>query len=146
MAAKTLETLDKALRNYERNNGHLPDANSWCDSLLEYDSALSEKSFIHPGAKVMELKGECHFAFNKNLSGVKLSDAASDTVLLFWADGAWNLNGGVELLEPEVNNNLGYMFITLANETTAIYHYKSKGYTIIHSKYNSKPKKLNWEP
>lgn len=139
---KTLEALDNTLRNYERTNGHLPDADRWCDSLLEYDSSLSKESFIHPGAKVLKLKGECHFAFNKNLSGVKLSDAGPEAILLFWADGSWNLNGEAELLEPEIGK-YGYIFITLANGKTATYHYNSKSYTIHNKNYESKD--LNWK-
>lgn len=142
---KNLEVLDKALRNYERTYGRLPEADRWCDILLEYDSTLSKESFLHPGAKVMTLKGQCHFAFNKNLSGLKLSDVASDTTFLFWADGPWNLNGGAELLEPEISK-YGFIFMTLAKGKTVTYSYNRKSYTEHNSKYNPKPKKLNWKP
>ena len=44
-------------------------------------------------------KGICHFAFNKNLSMVDINSVPNDVVMLFEANGDWNLNGDVELLE-----------------------------------------------
>lgn len=78
----------------EDHDGYFPAADRWCDLLLEYNKDLSKDTFKCPTTK----KGICHYAFNKNLDGLRLSDVHEDVVMLYEADGNWNLFGGQELL------------------------------------------------
>jgi hypothetical protein len=126
-----LRILGKELRKYtNNNNGYLPEADKWCEILIEHNKDLTEDNFRHPWNPVygpqpkplihpdfvkvvrrvnpsfklpterkLNLEGEINFAFNKNVSGLPLEEIAPDTVLLFEANGDWNLNGGPELLE-----------------------------------------------
>lgn len=94
----SIRQIGRATFRYAReHDGHLPVADQWCDLLMESDKSLTEDDFKHP----MRLNRACNFAFNKNLSGLNLEDIAGNTVLLFEADGDWNLNGTAELLETE---------------------------------------------
>jgi len=95
-----LRLLGEALVQYAKtDSGHLPSAENWCDSLLEKSTELTRENFKHPKAAYLGFKGECQFAFNKNLSGAKISEIPDDVVLVFEADGDWNLNGTGELLK-----------------------------------------------
>jgi len=104
-----LKLLGDSLIKYAKDNsGCLPDAAHWCDSLMKHNKELTKENFKHPNPKVFQLKGECHFAFNKNLSGMQLGDIPGDVVLLFEADGGWNLNGAAELLRTRYDEH-GYI-------------------------------------
>lgn len=95
-ANESMVQLGKAIIAYAQNHdGHLPDANRWCDLIMEYKKDLKKDSFKHP---LLE-NWECNFAYNKNLSGLKLSEIPNDVVLLFEANGGWNLNGDAELVK-----------------------------------------------
>lgn len=95
-----LKKLGDALIQYaEDNSGYLPSAENWCDSLLKENPKLTRENFKHPQADYLGLRGDCQFAFNKKLSGMKLSDISDDVVLIFEADGDWNLNGTDELFK-----------------------------------------------
>jgi hypothetical protein len=97
-----LRILGDTIRRYAESNGNrLPDAEKWCDQLLEFDRRLSSANFKHPKVKY----GECNIAFNKHLGGQNLNAISGDTVMLFESDGAWNLNGGSELLNAPMDPN-----------------------------------------
>ena len=120
-----LELLGKELVNYAKdNNDCLPAADKWCDALMEYNGNLTKENFKHPQPEIFkdffDFKGQCQFAFNKNLSRVRLSEIPDDVVLLFEADGDWNLNGTSELLRTRYREQ-GYITILFANQTTGIY-------------------------
>ncbi|MHC4638020.1 MAG: hypothetical protein ACYTBP_11980 [Planctomycetota bacterium] len=136
-----LSKLGKAVIQYANNHdGYLPDANEWCDLLIENNPALKREDFMHPFIKGFE----CNFAFNKNLDGLKLEDVPNDVVLLFLADGDWNLSGGPELLTQ--GSGLP-VYILFPNQDICVYSIKRKGYTTYDP--NSKSwafKQLRWEP
>ena len=94
----TLHQLSVAVKHYtDAHDGHLPPADKWCDLLMKH-YGLSEKFFRCPGAKA----GTCGYAFNKNLDGLHLYRDVrkhAEVVLVFDADGGWNLSGGEELLK-----------------------------------------------
>lgn len=107
--APRMKRLGDALIQYAKATGErLPDAKTWCDQLLANHVELKRTDFQHPKPEMVYLKGECHFAFNSNLSGMRLSDVSNDTVLLFEADGAWNLAGTEELLKTRYRER-GYV-------------------------------------
>jgi len=122
-----LELLGKELVKYaDDNNGHLPDADMWCDILMEHNKSLTRENFKHPQPEIFgdifDFKGECQFAFNKNLSGKSLDAVPGDVVLVFEADGDWNLNGTGELLRTRYNEK-GCIYMLFADLTTANYWY-----------------------
>ena len=94
-----LRLLGNTLTEYAKSNsGYLPNAEKWCDLLMEQNGNLTRANFKHPKSERRGLKEECHFAFNRNLSGMRLTDIHDNVVLIFEADGDWNLNGAAELL------------------------------------------------
>jgi hypothetical protein len=42
-------------------------------------------------------EGICNYAFNRNLSGLRLDNIPYNTVLIFESEGNWNLSGTEEL-------------------------------------------------
>ncbi|MBN1186229.1 MAG: hypothetical protein JXB49_28385 [Bacteroidales bacterium] len=87
--------LGEALIQYAKNNNDtLPEANQWCDLLIKNFKNISPETFLGS----FESNGICDFAYNKNVAGLPLADTPGNVVLLFEADGGWNLNGGEELL------------------------------------------------
>jgi len=92
------------------------------------------------------LNGECHFAFNKNLSGLPMTDIPGDVVFLFEADGDWNLNGTHELLKTRYRER-GCIWVLFADQTTANYWYYKKAIRKFDLKgtymYYEKPR---WKP
>lgn len=104
MGVENLRLLGcETIKYSEGNGGRLPPAEEWCDLLLSHNPSLSRDAFRHPRADWLELKGECHFAFNKNLSGLQVADIANNVVLIYEADGDWNLNGGAGLLKTRAS-------------------------------------------
>ena len=95
-----IEDLGRAIGEYEKmHGGYFPEANHWCDELLEGCTWLRRDNFIHPLRK----RDNCSFAFNRALSGLSIRQIDPNTVLLFEAEGSWNLNGGPELLKKRKN-------------------------------------------
>ncbi|MBN2377126.1 MAG: hypothetical protein JXD22_12035 [Sedimentisphaerales bacterium] len=111
-----LQILTRAMQEYcEQNEGTLPDADAWCDQLVE--SAESEEYFSigsflggRRGPSSNSEKRSC-FAFNKNLGGYRLSEIDRPTVLLFETrDFGWNQNGTLASL-PSTTHPGFYPFI-----------------------------------
>ncbi|MHC4575305.1 MAG: hypothetical protein ACYS76_14430 [Planctomycetota bacterium] len=122
-----LELLGKELRKYaEAHGGYLPVADQWCDSLIENNTELTEDHFRHPQPEILagmfDFKGTCQFAFNRNLSGLPVADLPHDVVLIFEADGDWNLNGTGELLKTRYREK-GCIAVLFADQTIGDYWY-----------------------
>jgi len=114
-----LYPLGRAIIRYAKeHNGCLPVAEQWCNLLLEYDKTLSKESFKYPSAEY----GICNYAFNKNLSGLRLDDISHNVVLIFEFEsgGDWNLTGTEELLE-KTNKNRQHIYVFFANGTIQAY-------------------------
>jgi hypothetical protein len=90
---------------YARENGHMPDANSWCYLLIDRDDR-ARFNFKIPQIKDVE----CNFAFNKNLSNLSTDNLDSNIVLLFESDGDLNLSGGPELISKERTKDKYFLF------------------------------------
>ena len=78
----------------EENGGYLPDAEKWCDTVLKYSKTVYESAFSYRSSE----PGVYNYAFNRNLSGLKLDNITKNTVLIFESEGGWNLSGTEELL------------------------------------------------
>ena len=91
------------------NKDKLPSAASWCDDIARY--APNPRVFQCPSG---DPRQRCHYAFNARLSGIDLNHIANParTVLIFEADGGWNLSGGSELMvgRPRHRNAIGLAF------------------------------------
>lgn len=121
-----LLTLRKELVKYaESNSGYLPSADKWCDSLIQNNPKLTKESFLHPNPSVFKLKGNCHFAFNEELSKMILDDIPDDVILVFEADGDWNLSGNQELLKTRYQNH-GYISVIYKDGKVRNYWYDKR--------------------
>jgi len=78
----------------EESGGYLPDAETWCDTVLKYNKTVYESAFSYRSSE----PGVYNYAFNRNLSGLKLDMIPKNTVLIFESEGGWNLSGTEELL------------------------------------------------
>jgi hypothetical protein len=93
------ETL---IRYAKDHNDYLPDANQWCDLLIEYHRQLPKDRFKYDPEKYRfkydsSKEGVCNYAFNRSLSGLRLDNIPYKTVLVFESKGKWNLSGTEEL-------------------------------------------------
>jgi hypothetical protein len=70
------------------NNGAYPDADSWCDAIGK--EVTSKEHYQCPDDPK---HGECGFAYNAKLSGVK--NPNPNTVMIFESDLGWNGAGGI---------------------------------------------------
>lgn len=90
-----LYCIRKAFLKYAQNNqGKYPNADKWCDEIIEYLDATAKKHFLCPTALQHKDKGPCHYAMNPNCE----PNSPNDIVLLFETKGGWNQHGGPELL------------------------------------------------
>ena len=78
----------------KKNKGNLPSAANWYDSLLKCDPI--KYAFRNDGQKHDD--GLSEFAFNANISGLKLVELPKNTVLIFETLLAKNPAGGPELM------------------------------------------------
>lgn len=139
-----LRLLGKTLIEYAKDNeGYLPIGDQWCDLLLEHNSNLTEDNFRHPRAQRLNL-GICNFAFNKNLSGLHLNDIRDDVVLVFEADGDWNLTGTGELLKNRRTRAVDelYVDVLFADQSMRIFWFHRQAY----KKFDSRGRSYVWEP
>jgi len=126
-ALYNMELLRDRLKEYaDMHNGILPDANSWCDRLMDSDPTLTKENFRHPKPDLLRLKNEYHIAFNRNLSGKSWDELPGDIVLLFEVDGHWNLNGTGRLLRKPYGEKK-FLRILFIDGSTANYWYDQKG-------------------
>ena len=148
-ALYNMELLAKELGKYAQNHeGFLPNADNWCDDLMKQNLELTVDNFRHPRPDFLKLKGKCHIAFNRALSGKKFADLSPDTVLLFEADGDWNLNGTSRLLDSKHGEKL-FVRILFVDGSESAYWFDRKAVRKFKSKfgrsymYYEKPR---WQP
>jgi len=93
-----LDIISKMMLLYMNDNeGYLPDATNWCNSLLFYKNELdirTEDSFKCR----RDSYGPCSYAMNKSVSGRKYEELSKGTVVFFESKPGWNQSGGRELL------------------------------------------------
>jgi len=91
-SASNLKHLAVAIHEFHEDNDHLPDAAKWGDALLPYVDNEKQVfiSSVDPDGS--------SYAFNKNLSGMKLDDlqAVARTVVFFESTLGWNGAGGID--------------------------------------------------
>lgn len=141
-----LKLLGQEVIDYARSKeGILPNSNGWCDLLMKHNASLTKDNFTHPRAKQLGFKGECQFAFNRNIFGMNISDIASNTVVLYEADGPWNLCGTEELLATRLYRKSDHVSMFLKDGTIVDYWVYQKGIRRIGSNgmYYEKPR---WIP
>ena len=117
----TLFGLARYVHDYSNvNNGKLPDADSWTDDLIE----LEELSFLVDPKYLYQREKEhrCYYAFNKNLSGLKIDELPNDIVLFFQAKGDLNLSGSHDLIDSWQGES-DYIYVILLNDKIQKYWY-----------------------
>lgn len=100
---REMQHLTSAIQQYcKQNEGSLPNAETWCDQLVEtieygkfFSGTWGTDVTYGSGGAISE------FAFNKNLDGYRLADINRKTVLLFETDRGWNQNSTSDILLPE---------------------------------------------
>jgi len=92
----SIRSLGYTLKKYnEEHNGRNPQAINWCDELIAFDTNSSNemrKGYIKNDEELSD------FAFNANLSEMKLAELPKDVVFLFETKLAKNPAGGSELM------------------------------------------------
>ncbi len=96
------------------HGGFLPDADKWCEILMESDVTLTEDVFKNP----MDSEVKCGIAFNNSLSGAKLSEVSGKVIILFESHGTLNMNGGRELIKKSCRR--GFVGVVTADGYFAI--------------------------
>lgn len=141
LAKESMQKIKKAITVYaDKNQGRLPDANRWCDSLMEYDKDLTKETF----KIIASDQFECGIAFNKNLSGLKLLDIPGNVVLLFEAKGRWNLTGSNDLLSMTNKDRRWIISILFADGSLGKYFFNQKVTGCYSNDYVYYP--LHWKP
>jgi prepilin-type processing-associated H-X9-DG protein len=83
-----------AMRIYTTDNhDRFPAATNWCDTLR---SQAGMTNVFHCPAD--SSRSRCSYAFNAQLAGMEVGKVAPEVVMIFEANGGWNLSGGEELV------------------------------------------------
>lgn len=100
-----VHAIGSAMHLYaEENEGRYPDADKWCDLLKKY-LLEPERQFV---CKISNTKtGQCSYALNRNIVGMKTSGIPPNVVLLFESVPGWNQVGGPEILTTENHKGEG---------------------------------------
>lgn len=120
-SVNNLDYLGKAVLQYSKANGKLPDANQWCDQLMDSNLINARTAFQHPDTEGYE----SDFAFNRNVSEKDFSSLNGKTIILFESSGKWNLNGDQELIGKNTKRKI-FVAVFLCDGTIPIYNLKSK--------------------
>lgn len=109
-----LQILGHVIRQYKEGQVHqLPEANNWCDALIKFNSSLSPNDFVNDRTSNV-FEGMSDYAFNANLSELKLEELPKDTVLLFETPLGKNPAGGPELMSMD-NHPIKGCFVLFAD-------------------------------
>ncbi|MBN1435920.1 MAG: hypothetical protein JW936_02500 [Sedimentisphaerales bacterium] len=115
-----LTIIGQELIDYALDNDYkLPPADSWCDALLQHNDSLSTKTFIIV-SDMSPPDIKCFYAFNPSLSNCDIRTIPDDTILLFRANGDWNLSGRSELLFTDANFQPDIIGVLHMNMETSI--------------------------
>jgi prepilin-type processing-associated H-X9-DG protein len=75
------------------NQDHYPAATNWCDAIQSY---IATTNVFHCPADFSG--GRCSYAFNAQVAGAEAGKVDPNTVVIFEANGGWNLAGGKQVL------------------------------------------------
>ncbi|MHC4552733.1 MAG: DUF4190 domain-containing protein, partial [Planctomycetota bacterium] len=78
-----IKGLSIAMIVYTNDYDEILPTEHWCDFLIE-EADVSPKSLVCPASDAVE--GECCYAINKYIAGLKMSDLPVDVVLIFETD------------------------------------------------------------
>jgi prepilin-type processing-associated H-X9-DG protein len=89
-----VKQLSIAMRIYAADNqNHYPAATNWCDTLRSHAGMTN---VFHCPADFSG--GRCSYAFNAQLAEAEVDKVAPGTVMIFEANGGWNVSGGEALM------------------------------------------------
>ena len=89
----SINIIGNSLLTYlKKSEFTIPPAVNWSDLLLQNNKNITEDIFWGTG------NAKSAFAFNANIANMKINKLPDNTVVIFEADGDFNLSGGKELL------------------------------------------------
>lgn len=142
-----LKLLGEALIIYAKNcNDKLPLSENWCNALIENSENITIENFRHPQAENVGQKGECHFAFNTKLSNISINEISDDTILIFEADGPWNLAGTSELIKNHAGVDRRCISVYYMNGKIRSYWFYENGIRFIDKDNGFHYRKPRWNP
>jgi hypothetical protein len=131
--------LGIAMKHYAKaHEGRLPDAQQWCDSLLQ-DSNVPESFFKCPFVQKKDVRS--NYAMNSKLDNLVLANVNPKTVLLFDSKPGWNQSGGPELLT--IDNHPGVFRFNLPKVPGCIVLFADGSVAYVDKKHMLE---LRWEP
>ena len=88
------------------NNDLFPAGTNWCDVLMPY--VQNAQAYVCSSGKQGQ---RCHYALNARVAGREMKDIQSpaQTVLIFEAEGGWNVSGDRELLPAKSRHSGAYV-------------------------------------
>jgi prepilin-type processing-associated H-X9-DG protein len=106
-----VKQLSLALRVYANGNQHhYPAATNWCDAI---QADVGTPKPFHCPADFSN--GRSSYAFNAQLAGAEADQVNPETVMIFEADGGWNVSGGPELLPAKPRHGRNTVVVGFAD-------------------------------
>ncbi len=139
-----ISNVKKYLFSFIEKNNHIPDANNWCNLIIEDDRRQRETMQIEDERRQRETFQddrlpdiECLYALNNNLSNMSMNNISEYVVLVFEADGAFNQSGGEDLFLKKRKRDQYYVskkelfsYIIFADGTIAKYRFSDDSISI----------------
>jgi len=105
LCLSNLHQISLAMWTYANDHdGELPRADRWCDLLIEQTETDPNNLVCRNSGATM---GQSSYAMNENVAGRRISDLASDLVLLFETKPGWNQVGGPDILISDIHERKG---------------------------------------
>jgi hypothetical protein len=166
---ETIQDHAKDVLKTAKENGIMPRKDRWCYLAMKYGGWSPPSGFtwdqydFETSKRYQEYTAKWDLAYNENLSGMDYNSIPGETVLIFEAEGPWNLSGGPELLKPKrlkrkyiglFKETLDTVLIAFVDGSVAKYRFTDKAIAVYDPNTeqfapfttNSKYLPLRWEP
>jgi hypothetical protein len=134
---------DELCEYANKNNGFLPDANSWRDSLLTTSKDVKRLKRHFDYQKENSIS---NMAFNISLSGANFKKLDGNIVLLFQTDSVENVTGQREMLEQFAAKNNGHVFVLFCDGTFADLDVPHNSLRFLSLSFQKDYLPLHWKP
>ena len=123
-----------------KNNGLLPEANNWTDVLLEHGNGVALRKL-----RRFKRNNESDYAFNENISGMKIDELPGDIVLFFEAEGDLNLSDSQSLIDSWKDRR-SHVNVVLLNKKVQKYWYDENKCNNTKNDEFENVSSLKWKP